>query len=80
MRLKPFVRVCSFCGDKKNKNELVRFSKDANQVKLSESGKGIYLCKKCIKEINDQKMLCKAFKTKISQSNSDELLKQLKEF
>lgn len=80
MRLKPFVRVCSLCREKKNKNELIRFSKDANFVKISESGKGIYLCKNCIEKINDEKMLCKAFKTKVSQANADELLKQLKEF
>ena len=82
MRLKPFVRVCLSCGKKTDKNSLVKFCKYDGEIMLFKGdmhGKGIYLCHDCIKAIDSQKMLCKAFKTHVSEENSEKLLSILKE-
>lgn len=81
MRLKPFVRVCAMCAEKKNKHDLVRFCKTESGIVFAENGlgKGIYICKNCAKNLADQKTLCKAFRMKVSEKNANELLAKLKE-
>ena len=83
MRLKPFVRVCSSCGAKKNKQELVMFKKNDGNVVLGghiTGGKSIYLCKDCARKLDDPKTQGRAFKMKLGSGNIEKLKNELKEF
>ena len=82
MRLKPFVRVCSLCGLKENKNKLIMLKKENNEIVLGEktgSGKSIYLCKACVEKLDNPKNMNKAFRMNVKPDNAEKLIKQLKE-
>lgn len=81
--MKEKLRMCLACRNMFDKKELVRIVKNKEgQIFIDETGKqngrGAYICKnpECLKKIEKQKLLNKAFKTVVD----EKLYKNLEEY
>lgn len=81
--MKEKLRMCLACRNMFDKKELVRIVKNKEgQIFIDETGKqngrGAYICKnsECLKKMEKQKLLNKAFKTVVD----EKLYKNLEEY
>ena len=81
--LKP-LRMCCFCRQKKPQEELLRFTKQNNEIVLNEGkqtvfGRSAYICKDklCIENSIKKKSLNRAFKKDVGSKIYEELTKFL---
>lgn len=78
------LRMCCVCRQKKARSELLRFTLDADGVKLNIGkqkifGRSAYICncEQCIKEAIKKRSLNRAFHREVSQEVYNELTKFL---
>ena len=75
------LRMCIACRQMKDKRELIRIVKSAEEIKLDPTfkaaGRGAYVChsEECLKKLTKAKLLNRAFKCEVQ----PEVYKQIEE-
>lgn len=83
---KKFLRQCVFCREYKNKDDLIKITKDykTGEIKINNNkditGRSVYICKKeeCLINAIKKKKIENSLKSNLSESVKEELSTVLK--
>ena len=77
--MKIITRTCNVCRTKNDKKNLVRFVRNKNgEISFDKNqkmdGRGCYVCSECLDKMKKSRVLNRAYKINVSESEYDRLI------